>query len=297
MIKPTPSGALLIDKQAGITSFSSLSVVKKLLGTKKVGHTGTLDSFASGLLVVLFGNMTKLASIIEAQKKSYSGVVSMGIETDTLDPTGVIVLEKDIPSYDELQKASAKFLGTISQTPPLYSAIKINGKRASDLVRAKKEVVLKSREIEIFSFSLFDYNSEKKELSFYVECSKGTYIRTLLQQLFYSVESCCHLKSLCRESVGNFLVDDAQILKDDSIHLNCIDELTLVSLVDSIALISIDKITYEKLRYGKPITNKELSHFDFDSEKKYLALSYKNSLVAVLEKAQSKYSYRYNGAS
>ena len=141
-------------KQAGLTSFASMSAVKKALSTKKVGHTGTLDLFADGLLVLLTGQVTRLADIISAEKKTYEAWIEFGIETDTLDPEGKPVLTAPLPSYKNLTESIPSFLGKILQRPPEFSAIKINGKRASDRIRSGEKIEIAEREIEIFKIEL-----------------------------------------------------------------------------------------------------------------------------------------------
>ena len=151
------SGIVLLSKQSGETSFASLSAVKKSLGTKKVGHTGTLDSFADGLLVVLTGHLTRLVSHITNFGKTYLALVEFGSETDTLDPTGKIVKTGRIPEEEEVREALKAFKGEIDQIPPKFSALHVNGKRASDLMRNGEEVELPARKITIYSIKLLDF--------------------------------------------------------------------------------------------------------------------------------------------
>jgi tRNA pseudouridine55 synthase len=126
----SPSGLLILNKKPGVTSFEALGVVKRSLGTGKVGHTGTLDKFAQGLLLVLAGRALKLSSWFTHCDKRYRGTIHFGVETDTLDPEGVITGEAAVPSRENLEQALCRFRGEIMQTPPAYSAIHINGKRA-----------------------------------------------------------------------------------------------------------------------------------------------------------------------
>ena len=214
-------------KQAGLTSFASMSAVKKALSTKKVGHTGTLDLFADGLLVLLTGQLTRLADIISAEKKTYEAWVEFGTETDTLDPEGEPVLTAPLPSYKNLTESIPSFLGKILQRPPEFSAIKINGKRASDRIRSGEKIEIAEREIEIFKIELKriitdggleftekDFTNIKAELKIKyahisVECSKGTYIRSLVRDLARKASSCAYVRALRRTAVGNFKLEDA----------------------------------------------------------------------------------------
>ena len=145
------AGIVLLAKQSGLTSYSSLNAVKKALGTSKVGHTGTLDSFAQGLLVVCVGNLTRLSSHITAFNKTYEAVIEFGKETDTLDPTGEVVRTAELPELQALLKAVEKHKGAIEQVPPAFSALHVDGKRASDLVRDGHNVELEKRLVFIMA--------------------------------------------------------------------------------------------------------------------------------------------------
>ena len=164
------SGIVLLAKQSGVTSFSSLSSVKRALNTTKVGHTGTLDSFADGLLVVLVGKLTHLVPHITNFDKTYEALIEFGSETDTLDPTGQVIKTGKIPSKEEVESALEKFLGETEQIPPAYSALHVDGKRASDLVREGKTVELKPRKITISSIRLLDFDGQYARIE--VSCSK-----------------------------------------------------------------------------------------------------------------------------
>ncbi len=205
----TENGILLLAKKPGKTSFASLSSVKHSLGTGKVGHTGTLDSFADGLLVVLTGKLTHLVPHITGFDKTYLALVEFGSETDTLDPTGKVIKEGRIPGEDEIRSVLPDFTGTIDQLPPLYSALHVNGKRASDLVRSGKSdsLVIPPRKITVHSIKLLDFYDKYALIE--VRCSKGTYIRSLARDIANACGSAGHLLALRRTSVGPFLLEDA----------------------------------------------------------------------------------------
>ncbi|MBR0101631.1 MAG: tRNA pseudouridine(55) synthase TruB, partial [Treponema sp.] len=201
------SGIVLLAKQAGLTSFSSLSSVKRALSTTKVGHTGTLDSFADGLLVVLVGKLTHLVPHITNFDKTYIALVEFGTETDTLDPTGQVIKTGKIPTKEEIESVLPKFLGEIDQVPPAYSALHVDGKRASDLMREGKTVELKPRKITISSIKLLDFSDNFARIE--VSCSKGTYIRSLARDIASACGTVAHLKELRRTRVGPFKLEDA----------------------------------------------------------------------------------------
>jgi len=200
-------GILLLAKKSGKTSFASLGAVKHALGTSKVGHTGTLDSFADGLLVVLTGRLTHLVPHITDFDKRYLALIHFGSETDTLDPTGVVVKTSPVPTEKAVSDVLSQFRGEIDQVPPLYSALHINGKRASDLARSGKTAKIPSRKIKIYSLELKEFSGEYALVE--VCCSKGTYIRALARDIAYACGSCAYLKALRRVSVGPFLLEEA----------------------------------------------------------------------------------------
>ncbi len=225
---PNPSGIILYDKKPGITSFSALGKIKKTLGTKKVGHTGTLDLFAQGLLVVCVGSLTRLAGLITAFDKEYEAQIIFGEQTDTLDPTGQVVKTAPLPTLGALKESLKKFTGKIMQRPPEFSAIKIGGKRASDLTRAGKEAVIPERPIEVYEAQLLDAELEAaassnlgladnrandkalvKSARVRFLVSKGTYIRCLARDIGADLKSAGRLQTLKRTRVGNFSLLDA----------------------------------------------------------------------------------------
>lgn len=201
------SGIVLLAKKSGMTSFSSLSSVKRAFSTGKVGHTGTLDSFADGLLVVLVGKLTHLVPHITNFDKTYRALIAFGTETDTLDPTGTVVRTGRVPSADEVRAVLPDFCGETEQVPPLYSALHIDGRRASDLARAGKTVEIAPRRIKIHSLKLLDFFENYALVE--VCCSKGTYVRSLARDIAAACGSCAHLAALRRTAVGPFLLKDA----------------------------------------------------------------------------------------
>ncbi len=209
-----PSGIILYAKRSGITSFSSLWSVKKAIDCDKVGHTGTLDSFAEGLLVVLSGSLTHLVSHVTSFRKKYLAVICFGSGTDTLDPTGKLTGEGKALSREDVAAACSHFTGALLQVPPVFSALHVDGQRASDLARKGGEVELDSRQIFIYKNELLDYKaadeSDKNSYALVeVECSKGTYIRALARDMAALFGSVAHLSALRRIEVGPFTLDDA----------------------------------------------------------------------------------------
>ena len=202
-------GFLLINKPEGPTSFNIVAKIRRIFGIKKVGHCGTLDPLADGLLVVALGNATRLIQYLGDDKIYEFGVI-FGKKSETGDRDGKITQEcEKIPTKAELLTAIPKFTGEISQTPPAFSAIKIDGKRAYELARAGEAVEMKSRKIKIFSLELLDFNPEQKTAKFRAHCSNGTYIRSLAQDIAEFCGSLAFCSSIKRISVGNFELKNA----------------------------------------------------------------------------------------
>jgi tRNA pseudouridine55 synthase len=202
-----PSGFLLLDKSPGQTSFEALGPVKKALATGKVGHTGTLDKFASGLLVVLAGGALRLSPWVSHCDKSYVGTILFGEETDTLDPEGSTVARASVPSLERLEGALTQFQGEILQAPPLYSAIHIEGRRASERARSGEDPGMKKRPVTIYELSLLSWTPPLAQIQ--VRCSGGVYIRSLARDIALACGSRAYLKELRRLTVAGFSVEDA----------------------------------------------------------------------------------------
>jgi len=200
-------GIVLVDKPPGQTSFQSLGSLKRALGTGRVGHAGTLDKFAEGLLVVLVGRMTRLCPLASAMDKEYVTVVTFGKETDTLDPDGAVVAEGPIPLRGDLEGALPFFLGVISQVPPAYSAIHVDGRRASEAARRGDPVQLPARNVTISRLQLLDYSPP--DMTLRVSCSKGTYVRSLARDIAARLSTRAFVSRLRRTRIGAFSVEHA----------------------------------------------------------------------------------------
>lgn len=218
---PSESGRILIDKPAGITSFGVVArvrrVLKQKLGKKKikVGHTGTLDPFATGLLVLLYGKETKNAMNLTKLDKIYEAEFTLGQISSTGDPEGEISDCSDfkIPTLEQIQnEINRNFLGKIEQTPPAFSAIKIDGQRAYDLARKGADFEIPKRTVEIFSFEILDYNFPTLKVRTHV--SSGTYIRSLAEDLGYKLGCGAFCSKLRRIKIADFDISNAIELKD-----------------------------------------------------------------------------------
>jgi tRNA pseudouridine55 synthase len=201
-------GILLLDKPAGQTSFQSLAAVKRRLGTRRVGHAGTLDKFAEGLLVVLAGRMTRLCPFATSLDKEYVAVATFGKGTDTLDPEGSVTAEGPVPGLAQLEASLASFRGELQQRPPAYSAIHVGGRRSYEAARSGEELVLAPRTVIIHSLQLVDYAPPNATLR--ICCSKGTYIRSLARDIAALLGTCAYLSALRRTRIGGFHLEDAK---------------------------------------------------------------------------------------
>ena len=202
------SGILNVNKEVGISSNKCVGLVKKALNTKKVGHTGTLDLEADGVLPIVIGKATRVSDFLMDEKKEYITEAIFGSRTDTLDWSGQVVEESNkIFTKDELISEMENFTGQIIQIPPMYSAIKINGTKMYDLARKGIEVERKTRKVTIYDFKLIDFDFPKA--TFKIKCSKGTYIRTLIDDLGEALGSFAYVNKLTRSKVGDFVIEEA----------------------------------------------------------------------------------------
>ncbi len=223
------NGILLIDKPIGWTSHDVVAKVRGLLkaqtgGKIKVGHTGTLDPVATGLLVLVVGSYTKQAGEFSKLDKTYVAELTLGSVSTTADSEGEITPKSTSkPGEAETQTALDKFIGEIEQTPPKFSAIKVDGQRAYKLARAGKEVQMEPRQIKIYSIKNVKYDYPK--LSFETEVSSGTYIRSLAQDIGTELGTGAYLSALCRTKVGKLDIKNAQKIGELQSHLQVIDKL------------------------------------------------------------------------
>jgi len=200
---------LNVFKPRGWTSFDVVKKVRHLLGVKKVGHAGTLDPFATGVLLVCTGKATKKVSTLMALEKEYVGVMELGKMTDTLDVTGTVVEQKPVPSvtFEEIRQTVGEFVGAILQAPPAYSALKVGGRRLYELARKGEAVSPTPRPVEIYAIDVLDVTLP--EIVIRVRCGKGTYIRALARDIGERLGTVAYLRALERTAVGPYRVEDA----------------------------------------------------------------------------------------
>lgn len=210
MISQVKNGILNVDKPQGITSHDVVDVIRKIFPKTKVGHTGTLDPLATGVLPICIGEATKLSDVLTSENKVYKVKMLLGVETDTYDITGRIVFASVVPKDEIYIKERIKrFIGKQKQIPPMYSAIRIDGKRAYAYAREGKEVDIAPREIEIFDISDIKVELSKNEVSMVVSCTKGTYIRSLVNDIGKKIGCGAVMSELERLQTGDFKIEDS----------------------------------------------------------------------------------------
>lgn len=210
-------GIIIINKGKNYTSNDVVSIVKKITKSK-VGHTGTLDPNATGVLPLLIGNATKISKYLINHDKEYEVVLQLGIRTETADVEGKVIEEKEVTAEmlnkDNIEEKLQQFIGKQEQIPPIYSAIKVNGKKLYEYARKGQEVELKPRQIKIYSIQLVGINEKEKQISFKVKCSKGTYIRSLCEDISKKLGTVGYMKELNRLQVGEFYIKDAVTISE-----------------------------------------------------------------------------------
>jgi len=305
------SGILIIDKPAGISSAKAVAIVKKALSAKKVGHTGTLDPFATGVLVCCINNATKLAKFFLQGKKKYTALVHLGVKTDTQDSTGIVISKCNKINFSENQIRSVfkRFEGKIEQLPPVFSALKHKGVPLYKLARKGKPVQKPARSVIISYIDILDINLPF--VRFEVLCSSGTYIRTLCSDIGTSLGCGGHLKELRRTESSQFLIQDAVTISELE-EIAKFGKLShrLINMADALkdmnSFIANDDLT-QKIFRGSIITQQDISP---DLAKNQIGdqtgdqaggqdgllkiLNRENKLIAVLTFDKGKNSFKYN---
>ena len=208
------TGIILIDKPKDITSFGAVARVRRICGEKKCGHTGTLDPMATGLLTVMLGGATRFSMLLPSHDKAYRAEFRLGTVTDTLDITGKVLETRPVSANAaQVAAALAEFVGEIEQLPPMYSAVSVNGKRLYDLARQGVEVEREPRRVTVYSAEILEANESAGEYAVSVECSSGTYIRTLISDLGEKLGCGAVLTELRRTAANGFKIDSAVTLE------------------------------------------------------------------------------------
>ena len=274
------NGILIVNKPSGITSRDVVNIVGKTLNTKKVGHTGTLDPMATGVLVLCLGNALKVCELITANDKEYIAKVILGIETETLDTTSPIInTKKTNITKEEIEKILNSFKGSYLQEVPKYSAVKINGKKLYEYAREGKEIELPKKMVTIYDIQLVsDITYYNDTTTFYIKTtvSKGTYIRSLIRDIGYKLNTYGCMDSLERTRQGIFNIDNSNTLEE--IKNNNYKLLSIEESLPNIPLVQVDNKTLFKIKNGVKLKK----FFDGDmaiiKDKNKVVAIYKNDL-------------------
>ena len=257
-------GIIIINKPKGCTSHDIVYKIKKMLN-EKVGHTGTLDPMAEGVLPILVGKGTLTSKYLINHDKKYIVELQLGTKTDTADSEGKIIeqqpVNKEMLTVENIKKILQNFIGKQEQIPPIYSAIKINGKKLYEYARKGQKVELKPRQIEIYDIKLIDYSVEEEQIKFEVFCGKGTYIRSLCEDIATKFETAGYMKSLKRIQVGDFKIEDSITIEElnDIMQKNITLNNEIQNNKVEEKIITLEKI-FEKLQSIK-LDNRKLSLF------------------------------------
>lgn len=249
-------GFLNVYKPVGMTSHDVVSKLRKLTNIKQIGHTGTLDPFAEGVLPVCIGKATRLIEFLEDDKE-YLATVQFGVSTTTYDREGEVIYTSDKKLVSEDVKNALKaFEGEISQLPPIYSAIKVKGKKLYEYARSGQEVEIKPRKVTIENIELKSFDEKLQQAEILIKCSKGTYIRSIANDLGQKLECGAHLIKLVRTQAGRFRIEN-------SVNLEFLD--VVENLINPIDLLNYPKISataddIEYIRNGRALKNKDLKH-------------------------------------
>ena len=268
------NGVLVVNKPKGFTSRDVVNKVGKILGTKKIGHIGTLDPIATGVLVLCIGNSLKLVELMMEHDKEYIAKVCLGFETDTLDITGNVISKKEVPNLkkEDIELVLKKFIGKISQQVPAYSSIKVHGKKLYEYARNGEEVELPTKEVEVYQLELIDFVSPQE---FVIKCrvSKGTYIRSLIRDIGYALGTCATMSELERVSLGKFQLSDSYTLDDlEKGHYQLLSNLEALDL----PVIVVSDALEKKVRNGQVLPK------FFDNDMVYL-VNQSHDLLAIYQ--------------
>ncbi|MDD3171402.1 MAG: tRNA pseudouridine(55) synthase TruB [Bacilli bacterium] len=281
------NGVLLVNKEQGLTSQDVVSRVKRILNIKKAGHAGTLDPLATGVVVVLLGEATKISNYLLEESKEYQAEVVIGVATDTEDATGTILATKNVNTVDsvDVDRIIQGLIGKQLQIPPMYSAIKLEGKKLYELARKGITIKREPREIEVFDIKRtndIEVVDGKGKFSFVTRVSKGTYIRTLCTEIGNRLEYPAHMSKLERISSGNFHISSSYTLKEISDG-----KYKILSALDALKgrmIVEIDDNEYSRVKNGMILGNKEKYQ-----NNGLIILSYHGELVGIYKKTEEHY--------
>lgn len=286
------NGVINIHKPQGFTSHDVVAKLRRILSMKKIGHTGTLDPDATGVLPICVGRATKTADMLTATEKEYIAKVQLGAETDTQDASGTVLKTAEVTVTEEdILSVAETFVGDILQIPPMYSAIKQNGKKLYELARAGQTVERKPRPVTIKKIEVLKINLEEEWFTMRVACSKGTYIRTLCQDIGEKLGCFAHMAELCRTKSGRFSLEEAVTLEEVETLMGQGD-LSFLTPIDRVfeelPVLTLSKRKAELMKNGvrvsTPGMEEGLTYRVYDEAGNFLTISTAKDGVLVIEK-------------
>lgn len=271
------SGIIVVDKPKGYTSRDIVNIISHELHEKKVGHTGTLDPLATGVLVVCLGKYTKLVDMLTSLDKEYIAEIKLGVETDTLDITGNILREEDVQvTKEQILKVFSKFIGEYQMEVPLYSAIKVNGKKLYEYARSGEEVKPPIKKVHIYELELLSFRQDV--ITFRCKVEKGTYIRSLIRDITKYLGVVGTMNNLVRIKQGNFRIEEANSLEDIQNHHYQILKIKDVLTIENY---SLNEVEYKKVSNGNSLS--------LNRKEEELLLTYQDREIAIYEKKDDLY--------
>lgn len=271
------NAVILVNKDKGKTSRDIVNSLTKVFNTKRIGHTGTLDPIAQGVLVICINKYTKLVNSLMSLDKEYIGTITLGIKTDTFDITGKVLKQDDVSvSKEDIEKVFSSLIGKYEQVVPIYSAKKVNGKKLYEYARNGEKVNLPTNEVDIYNLELISY--EKNKIVFKCNCSKGTYIRSLIQTICEKLNVIGTMSDLVRTKQGNFDISNSYTVED--IENGNYKMLSVKDLFDY-KIYNLNDEEYNKIKNG--------SHIKIDSNEDKMLLYYNNEEVAIYKRKDNFY--------
>lgn len=271
------NAVILVNKDKGKTSRDIVNNLTKVFNTKRIGHTGTLDPIAQGVLVICINKYTKLVNSLMGLDKQYIGTITLGVKTDTFDITGKVLEQKDVSvSKEDIEKVFSSLIGKYEQVVPIYSAKKVNGKKLYEYARNGEEVKLPTNEVDIYNLELISY--EKNKIVFKCNCSKGTYIRSLIQTICDKLNVIGTMSDLVRTKQGNFDISDSYTVEDIA---NGNYKALSVKDLFGYKTYNLTEEEFNKIKNG--------SHIKIDSNEDKMLLYYNNEEVAIYKRKDNFY--------
>lgn len=288
-------GILNVYKEKGFTSHDVVAKLRGIFHQKKIGHTGTLDPDATGVLPVCLGKATKVCELLTDKDKTYHAIVQLGIVTDTQDTSGKILEEHEVEvTFEQIQKVASDFVGDLMQIPPMYSAIKVNGKKLYELARAGQEIKREPRKIQVFSLELGEYDEANHTFEMNVHCGKGTYIRTICHDIGQALGCGGAMKELVRTRVSSFTIESAKTLSEIEEALK-VNYISILAPVDSVFMNLPSGYVKQPASLKRLMNGNQLFEQDVETISRTLNMGERVRIYDLEDKFIAIYEFKENG--